>query len=365
MRAARALAQGRVASLLADSAICLDETLITDVLAALGKGPSFRVQNAGDAAVIATLRRLDQDTVLHLVDLTARVGGQTVDVDTQDETQWNPLRNTTIRLACAAAPRSVAVVPLGVRVEPRWEDGQLALRVWPWQTHVAVRLAGVGHLALLPPTSPGTTTETAFHPERSRGGVVFAEDFERFAVGATPVPPWQADVAHGTTLTVVQDPGPAPGRCLRFQDGEASSFWPFLHRRVPAFGRGLARLCLDVRLEPEAECLIELRYENVAPGPSLAFRRGQVLASGQVVVPEGLPTDQWIHVDVALRLGTEDGGYDVAVTVPGQPPSGRRGIAFAQDGFTLCNSVYVVGTGQKAAGFCLDNVRFERQAEAP
>jgi len=363
---ARPLGQGQVACLLADGITYPEVTVFTDVLAALGKGPSYRLQNPGDAAVLATLRRLDRDTVLHLVDLTARVADQTVDVDTPDETQWNPLRSTTVLLACETAPRLVEVVPMGVRAEGRWENGQLSLRVWPWQTHVAIRLADTGRLALPPPAAPATaTTEAAFHPERSRGGIIFAEDFERLAAGAIPVSPWQAAVAHGTTLTAVPDPAGAIGRCLRFQDREASSFWPFLHRSVPAFGRGSARLSFDLRLEAEAECLVEVRYENVAPGPSLAFRGGQVLASGQVVMPAGLPNEQWVHVDVALRLGTEDAGYDVTVTAPGLPGAVRRGIAFADEDFTLCNSVYVVGTGQKAAGFCLDNIRFERQAETP
>ncbi len=361
---ARALGQGRVACLLSDDVGYPDSTFMADLLAALGKGPSYTLQGTPDAAVICTLRRLGDDTVLHLVDLTARLRGQSVDLDTQEETQWNPVRSTTLRLACAVPPAALAALPAGVRLQSRHEQGILELTIGSWQTHAAIRLSGPGRYPLQAPQTPAPSLEVAFHPERFRGGVVFADDFETAKPGVAPTAPWQALTKDGTTLAVVADAAGAMGQCLAFGDREKSSFWPFLHRSVPAFRRGVARLAFDLCLEADAAFMVEVRYENVAPGVSLLCRDGKVTASGAAALPGAAP-GAWQHLDVELRMGVERPGYDVTVTVAGREPVTLKDVPFAESTYTQCNSVYFVGSGEKQASTWLDNVRFERLPEVP
>jgi hypothetical protein len=360
----RVAGEGRIACLLSDDISYPDSTFLADLLATLGKGPSYTLQGAADAAVICTLRKLGDDSVLHLVDLTARVQGRGVDVDTQEETQWNPLRTTTIRLACAAPPAAATALPAGVRLQSRHEKGVLELDVGSWQTHAAIRLAGPGRYALQAPQTPAPSLEAAFHPERFRAGIVFGDDFETAPLGSAPAAPWQSWTKYETSVALVASPPGAMGQCVCFQDREKSSFWPFMHRSVPAFRRGVARLGFDLRLEAEAACLVEVRYENVAPGVSLLCRDGKVAASGGAPVP-GAAAGDWQHVTVELRLGTERASYDVTITAAGGKIVSCKDVPFADSRFTLCNSVYFVGSGEKQASFWLDNVRFERLPEAP
>ena len=52
--------------------------------------------------------------------------------------------------------------------------------------------------------------------------------------------------------------------------------------------------------------------------------------------------------------------YTLTVTVPGKEPAVFADLPYATDWFFLCDSVYFVGSGEKAGSFCLDNVKFER-----
>ena len=361
---ARPVGQGQVACLLSDDIGYPDSSFLADLLATLGKGPSYTLQGTPDAAVLCTLRRLGDDTVLHLVDLTARVRGQSVDLDTQEETQWNPVRNTTLRLTCAVPPAALTALPAGVRLQSRHENGILELTIGSWQTHAAIRLAGPGRCVLQAAQTPAPALEAAFHPERFRGGVVFADDFETATIGKAPAAPGQAWNRDATTLTVVADPGGAVGQCVAFGDREQSSFYPFMHRSVPAFRRGVAKLAFDLRLEADAAFMVEVRYEGVAPGVSLHFRDGKVAASGGAAVPTAAP-GEWQHVTVELRMGVERAGYDVSLTTAGREPVSLKDVPFAESRFTQCNSVYFVGSGEKQASTWLDNVRFERLPEVP
>lgn len=338
-----------------------DDALGAALLAKLGYGPSYQIVDApADAALFCTLRRRGEDTVLHCVDLTTRVGGVVQDVDAPDRTDWNPSRRATIVLACDRAPELLSTRPRGVRTGLRVENSQVRLSLADWQTHAAavLRLPPGASVGLLPADTP--LPPDAFHPENRRGGVLFVDDFSALPTGERPASPWRAEVRAGVAIAAVDEPG--TGRhCLKFTDTVDSSFWPFLHRSVSRFRQGTARLDYDLRVGSGADCLMELRYEGKGAGPSVRLEgTGRLSHGGKELAT--LSPDVWYHFAVTVRLGDEQPSFDLTVTPPTGEPLVFPALPYATDWFFLCDSVYFVGAGNQPGEFYLDNVRLERLA---
>lgn len=356
---ARPLGQGTVAYL-AGEAGYPDDGLLAAVLTTLGVGPAYRVEGNGRSPVLCTLRAKGRQTVLHVVDLTARVNAQVTDINTREYTDLNPpLHNLRVTIPCAQQPAGVRVVPTGTMVRSAWQDGRLTLALETLETHAAVIIdtPPAQPWPLLPADTPQSAAQ--FHPADDFAGVVFADDFERTPVGAAPAKPWQAE-NKGSTSIRVTDQEPAAGRrTLCFTDQPGSSFWPFLHRSVAPFRHGKAKLSCDVRQEPGVPFYIEVRYEGRGAGPSVFFDgQGKVTASNKALAQ--LPTGRWHHVEISFELGGDKPGYTVALTPAGGPAQRFEGLPYASDWFYLCDSVYFVGHGEQAGRFYLDNVVLER-----
>jgi len=227
----RDLGKGRAAYLASGEMCYPDDALYADALAALGYGPSYRVLNApADAAIVCTLRRRGVDIVLHCVDLTTRVNGITVDVDTPGLTDWNPIRRTAVLLGTDQSPADLVALPRGVRSGARLENGLLRVAFTDWQTHAAAVLHFPSHVSigLLPADTP--RPPDTFHPESGGGGLLFRDDFEELPIGQRPPAPWKAELRGATDIVAIAEAD--TGRhCLRFHDTQDSSFWPYLHRR--------------------------------------------------------------------------------------------------------------------------------------
>jgi hypothetical protein len=356
----RAVGRGTVALLAGTPRQYPDDGLLAAVLRALGRGPSYHLTGAGDAALLCTARRQPGRVVLHLCDLSARVGGAPADVDSAEYTDLNPLRrNVTVTLPWPAAPASVRGVPAGTLVSSTYRDGLLRLTFSTLQTHAAVILeTDAARLpALLPADTP--TEADAFHPTDNRLGMIFSDDFEADTVGQAPPPPWQPEIRGVTSIRVTADTAAGGRHSLAFVDAAGSSFWPYLHRSLTPLRHGTTRLSYDLRWEPAVESLMELRYEGKGPGPAVHIDgAGRITASGK---PLGtLDPNVWHHFEIVFTLGAEQPTYAVTITSPGQAPRAFADLPYATEWFFRCDSVYFIGSGETPGRFFLDNVAMER-----
>ncbi len=352
------LGKGTVAYFASGETAYPDDALYAGALAALGAGPSYRVVDApADAAIVCTLRRRGEDTVLHCVDLTARVNGINMDVDTTDLTEWNPIRRATIVLGTDQQPTAVAALPGGVRTGTRIENGQLRVSMADWQTHAAavLRFPTATTIGLLPP-EPSLPAD-AFHPDSQRGGLIFRDDFAELPVGQRPVSPWKPEL-RGTTSIAAVGEATAGRQCLVFHDTENSSFWPFLHRSFPAIRQGTITLNYELRVGA-ADCLVELRYEGKGAGPSIRLdSEGRLTHAGKELAT--LKPDTWHQFRIVCRLGDATPSFDLTVTPDGGEPQTFSALPYATEWFYLCNSVFFVGSANRDGDFYLANIRFDR-----
>lgn len=335
-----------------------DETLLA-ALKTLGCGPSYgAVANAGQAPLLCTLRAQQGRIVLHIVDLSSRVGGHLTDINADDYTDLNPeLRNVRVWLPMAGEVKLLGAYPACSQATVKREGQFLAVRLEYLKDHAAVVL---GYDT--PPTFSlcGEVVPEAlgdYHPVDPQASG-FCEDFETTAVGARPATPWHSWNRETATVAIA-DGNPASGqRCVKFTDAENSSFWPFMHRNVTPFRQGSARLGFDLKVDG-TEALLEVRYEGKGAGPAVRFGSdGKLIASGKELGT--FPLSQWIHAQVDFTLGGEKPSYTLTVTAPGQPPQAYKDLPYATDWFFYCDSLYFVGSSDKPGSFSLDNIKFER-----
>jgi len=288
------------------------------------------------------------------------VNGALADVDSAAYTDWNPpLNNVQVTVPFPKEPRRAYAVPPLTPLKTEYANGLLKLTLDKVQTHAAVVLETDAEppFALLPPDSAPAATK--FHPEAERTGVIFSDDFEAATVGARPAAPWAPEVKGETNILVTDETAATGRKALKFVDAADSSFWPFLHRSVGPFTQGSYRLAFDLRVDPRAVCLVELRYEGKGAGPSVRFDGdGNVLAGDRKLAK--VEPGKWFHVEIAFSLGVEKPAYQLTIQQPGQPQQTFKDLQYATEWFFLCNSVYFVGSGNAPGNFCLDNVVLER-----
>jgi len=359
---ARSFGRGTVAYLATADARYPDSGLLAAVLGALGRGPSYRLEGPRDAAVQCALRRRPGQTIVHLADLTARVNGAAADIDTPDYTDLNPpLRDLKITLPLAAPPARVRAVPAGTRVTTEFRDGLFTAHIESLQTHAALLLDGeaAAPLAALPPEAAGTAD--AFHPADSRTGPLFSDGFENAKTGAKPAAPWVAECKGDAQIAVTRETAAEGRQALKFTDCEGSSYWPFLHRSIAPMRGGAGRWTFDLKIPRGAECVIEARNEGKGAGPSLHVGAdGALRAGGRMLAT--LSPDAWHRFTVAFRLDPDKASYTLTVATPGTAPQSFENLPFATPWFFVCDSFYIVGSGQKAGSFYVDNLAFERLA---
>ena len=362
-----AVGKGTVAYLASSSvARYPDDGLMASVFGALGRGPSYRVDGGGrEAAVLCSVRRKPDQTVLHIVDLSARVNGTPMDIDTADYTDLNPpLKNLRVSLPLPAAPGSVRAVPVGTVVKTEYRDGLFTARIESLQTHAALVLDGAVSVPLtaLPPAVPEAAN--AFHPPDSRTGLLFSDSFESAKVDTAPIAPWKAENRNGTRIAVTRETAAEGRQTLVFTDAPDSSYWPFLHRSFAPIRSGSVRLSFDLRVPYGSACVIEARTEGRGAGPSLSVdASGTLRASGRPLT--ALAPDVWHHVSVAFDLNAPAPAYRLAVVSPNQPPRIFPDLPFASPLFTVCDSVFIIGSGQNVGRFFLDNMALERTPSPP
>ncbi len=345
-----------------------DSGLLGWVMQKLGRGPAVAV--AGEARqrhLVFGLRRKPGQIVLHVTDLTSRVGGRRIvpasrnDIDAEP-----PVAEATLRLALPRRPRRVRAVPAATRVRSEWRDGILELTLADLDVHAAVILDAdaQGALPCLPASEAMAQPPEAFEPVHV--------DFESLRPGR-PVPDEVGITrTEGKTSILVTDETAASGRrSLKFTDGPAAPrpFQPYFFLRPRGLHSGVGVFAFAMRLEPGADVSVELReVENAREfpvGPSLRLSgRGELRVAGRAEPLAALPVNAWLGVELRFPLDGR-GHYDLTLRVPGRAPRAFERLPCRSRGFWRCGWIGICGVGTAPAAFWVDNLSVRRLAAGP
>jgi len=194
------------------------------------------------------------------------------------------------------------------------------------------------------------------------------DDFEDVAVGGkSALAVTQEDPAAGRAR-VTEETAASGKRSLKVEDapGQKAFFNPHLFYR-PGIRTGRARLTVDLRWEPGAQFTCEWRDYKVdqgefANGPAFQVTPdGALTAGGQTVLR--LPPSQWVHVDMATRLGAQaDGTFSLVVRLPDGKTIERVDLRYAS-AFKGFDWLGFVSTKEDTGVFYLDHVAVEPDHE--
>ena len=221
---------------------------------------------------------------------------------------------------------------------------------------------GVTQPAALVKLARSIPREPSIIPRRSQAPALkLDEGFENTPVGSN------AEMAvtsgdNGVARVRVTDSQAASGKhslCFEDAPGLTYVFDPHIYYQ-PNLTSGLGTSSYDLRLEQGAIVWNEWR-DAANPyhiGPSLNIdATGQLFALKQKLLQ--LPLSQWIHFEIACRLGKQaTGTWTLTVTVPGQPPQTFANLPCDPK----CKEVQWLGFVSNAVErtvFYLDNLKIE------
>lgn len=372
------LGQGTVAYLATSDLRYPDDGFMARVLRLAGAGPSYSVHGAPEPPLVCSLRGRSGQVILHVTDLSTRSNGKMVELDSTAYTELNPaLGNLEVNICLPEAPDKAYAVPTGTPVETEHVDGILTVRFGIVQTHAAVVLSTEAQppFELLPAETP--LPEAMPHVDEMQVGVLLEDDFEGAALGCPPPQPWVSEMEEGASVAVTDETAALGERSLRLSAAGGAKKGPSVSACWRPFRKGTARLSCDMKVDAGAACELELRHDGIGTmdsGPSLAVNSngdllarnfpmqvyyfGSALSSGERVLMT-IPPNTWFHLVIDMRLGMQNAGYTLAVTVQGQEPRTFTGLCLGQ-WFLACQSVHFVGARESSGSFYVDNVKFER-----
>jgi hypothetical protein len=192
------------------------------------------------------------------------------------------------------------------------------------------------------------------------------DDFETSLPGAPPAfTRIDSDGRRG--LVAVTDEGGAGGsrRSLAITDAEGLPhiYNPHFYYD-PGHREGVTTCRFDMRIEDGVVMYHQWR-DDLTPyhvGPSFWVRAGELELGGRRVL--SLPNGQWINFQVSAGIGSASSGtWDLAVTLPGEPPLRFNGLA---NGSPLWKTLDWLGFSSMAADrrvFYLDNLHVENSPQ--
>jgi len=188
--------------------------------------------------------------------------------------------------------------------------------------------------------------------------MTFREDFERVSLGAPPPLAKCYAERRASALAVSAEAASSGKRSLKvtdspdFEHGYNPHFFYVPHHR-----EGITKFAFDMRIEPGTVMYQEWRDDanpyNV--GPTVSVSGGKLHVNGQP--PLDLPVGQWVHFEIAAGLGPQSTGtWDLAVTLPGQPPKTFKGLANGKPDWKKLDWLGFSSSATHATVFYLDNL---------
>jgi len=188
------------------------------------------------------------------------------------------------------------------------------------------------------------------------------QDFEGVKVG-DPTPDAHTDENDETmTARVTDDQAVSGKRSLKFIDGPAKTkpYNPHVFYRTH-FRKGRMVGRFDLRIDAKTRCSYQWRDygQGYVCGPALHISEGGKLAAGGQGLL-ALPTDQWVHIEVACVLGEKaTGTFELKVLLPGQNEPKTFNDLPCDEKFRELDWVGFIANGQEHAVFYVDNVEIK------
>jgi len=191
------------------------------------------------------------------------------------------------------------------------------------------------------------------------------EGFEAAPVGQQPAGA-ECNVENKGDAIVVTDETAASGaHSLKILDapGLQNAYNPHCVY-TPDHSTGTTRCAFDIRIGLDVRISHEWRDWRTSPygvGPSFTIDGSQLKVAGKTLLE--LPVDQWVHVEITAALGDKSrGGWDMAVTVPGQARGEFKGLKNANAGFERLTWLGFTSNAIKQTVFYLDNFTLTNKA---
>ena len=197
--------------------------------------------------------------------------------------------------------------------------------------------------------------------------IEFRLDFENDPMGAKPAYAQVYTENKGDSIGVTEEAAATGKRSLKIQDapGLQHGFNPHFFF-TPYHGEGVTRLAFDMRVEPGVQMYSEWRDEGgqYRVGPSLTIGGGKLQVGGKAILD--IPAGQWVHYEVSAGLGSKSTGtWDLAVTLPGQPPMRFDSLKNGSPDWKALKWLGFSSTADAKTVYYLDNIDLSSSVAEP
>lgn len=196
-------------------------------------------------------------------------------------------------------------------------------------------------------------------PAPAPAPMTLKDTFEATKIGGKPLGAAGFYVeGKGDSISVTEEVAAGGKRSLKIVDSPAlqAAYNPHFYY-APHHAEGVTRLAFDVRIEPTSVFFVEWR-DNASPylvGPTVWLDKGRVRLHGQTLAD--VPAGQWIHVEMTAGLGAKaNDTWDLAVTVPGQPPRVFKGMKTGKPGWKSLDWLGFCSIAKEVTTYYLDNI---------
>jgi hypothetical protein len=132
----------------------------------------------------------------------------------------------------------------------------------------------------------------------------------------------------------------------------------------PNHGTGTTRCAFDLRIGPGVSVNHEWRDWRESPyrvGPSFSIRGNNLQVADKTLLY--LPSDQWIHFEVAANLGKHSSGtWSLAVTIPGEAPRTFQGLKNSSGALEKLTWLGFTSNATGPTVFYLDNLEITNES---
>jgi hypothetical protein len=194
--------------------------------------------------------------------------------------------------------------------------------------------------------------------------LAFRDGFEDAVVGGAPRRATLSLENKGESIEVSAERAATGKQSLKVTDAPdlTASYKP-LFTYSPLHHSGNTTCSFDIYLEPGAIFQHEWR-DKASPyqaGPSLTIQGGRLRAAGKEVP---IPENQWVRIHVQAGLaGSSSGTWNLAVTLPGNPPQILRDLKFVNPQWQHLDWLGFISQAKTKTVFYLDNIELKNTAK--
>jgi hypothetical protein len=199
-------------------------------------------------------------------------------------------------------------------------------------------------------------------PPPSPPPIAIHDDFEATPSGGRPRTAQVYVEGRGDVVEVTSDQSTSGNQCLMIGDVSGLEFSYNPHFcYAPNHKYGTTACEFGLLVEPRVRINYEWRDWRNSPyrvGPTLNIEQNRLIVGGERLLE--LPTDTWVHLEVAADLGKENSGkWNLIVTVADQEPREFTQIANGSTAFEQLTWIGLTSNATSESVFYVDNLSIE------